>query len=166
MIFKVKDLFDYIRYDIPSGVRNLFIWFPIIWKNREYDHFYFLTLLKFKTSLIKKEFEKRYYFNEHRIKELKIISLLIDRINKDEYTELLIKNHEEKYGEKDYHFNKIEDTKYSEIIMTYKKPLSKDEIIKADKEYIEIIKKGVKQKNNDINYLFDIIKNKHQMWWN
>jgi len=165
MIHKIKQLFDYIRYNIPVGVKNLFIWFPIVWKNREYDHFFFLSLLKFKTNLIKKRFEENKYADKHRIKELKIIEILIDRITKDDYTDLLIKNHEEKYGEKDYSFKNIENTEYSELNITYKKPLSEEEIIEADKEYTKILKKGEKQLNNDIDYLFKIIRNKYQMWW-
>lgn len=38
----------YLHLDIIRGVKNLIRWFPTIWKDRDYDHFYIYELLRVK----------------------------------------------------------------------------------------------------------------------
>ena len=43
--WKFEIVKDFFLYDIKNGVSNLIKWFPIIWKDRDYDHRFILTLL-------------------------------------------------------------------------------------------------------------------------
>lgn len=37
-----------ILRELKTGIRNLWIWLPIIWKDRDWDHFYIYEILEFK----------------------------------------------------------------------------------------------------------------------
>ena len=44
-----------IRYffrDIKVGIKNLIIWFPVIWKDRWWDHYFLYVMLHKKLSLM------------------------------------------------------------------------------------------------------------------
>lgn len=46
-----------VRYwhkDIANGVKNLYMWFPIIWRDRNWDQQYLLDMMMFKMSLMGK----------------------------------------------------------------------------------------------------------------
>ena len=46
-IYKIFRLltFDHARYCLKRGIRNLWVWFPIIWKNDCWDHTYLTELM-------------------------------------------------------------------------------------------------------------------------
>ncbi len=41
---KINNFFRSIKY----GIKNLITWFPIIWKDRDWDHWYLYKILRFK----------------------------------------------------------------------------------------------------------------------
>lgn len=100
---KVVKVHDFFRYDIKYGVRNLVRWFPIIWHDRNWDHYYIFTMLRKK--LIHTEDCIRYGHHDMSVKSeadrIKTCVLLIDRIIKDEYYELTDKG----YKHQDYLHN-------------------------------------------------------------
>jgi len=38
----------YYHKDIINGVKNLYKWFPIVWKDRDHDHYFIYETLRFK----------------------------------------------------------------------------------------------------------------------
>jgi Txe/YoeB family toxin of Txe-Axe toxin-antitoxin module len=88
-----------------TGVKNLWKWFPIIWKDRDYDHDYIFNILKFKLEQQAKQFIKSGYTESaEREAELMMTCVrLIDKIQ-DEY-----------YFEEMYHYEKLT----SEIVNQY-----------------------------------------------
>lgn len=48
----IRPINSFLRYDIKNGVRNLIVWFPIIWKDRDYDYVFLLSILSHKTKLM------------------------------------------------------------------------------------------------------------------
>ena len=48
MLTKFRYQSRFIFINLIYGIRNLIKWFPIIWKNREWDHYYIYEILKFK----------------------------------------------------------------------------------------------------------------------
>lgn len=90
-MYKIKQFF--------KRIRNLYRWFPVIWKDQDWDDYYIFEILKFK---LKNQAEYIGYHNRHTLarRDAEIMMLctrLIDRIQ-DEY-----------YGTEyfDYHDSKL-----------------------------------------------------------
>jgi hypothetical protein len=79
-------LYRWIRWELPYqhkyikyGVKNLYNWFWIIWKDRDWDHYYIFQVLKFKL-------EKQAKHLGGRDAELMITCVrLINKLQNEEY---------------------------------------------------------------------------------
>lgn len=45
---KASRVRDLVKYEIPQGTRKLIEWTPIIWKDRDWDEHYMVTILQYK----------------------------------------------------------------------------------------------------------------------
>lgn len=88
-----------------TGVKNLYKWFPIIWKDRNYDHDYIFVILKFKLENQAKQFIKSGH-TESAEREAELMMTCVRLIDK-------IQN--EYYFEEIYHY----ETLTSEIVNQY-----------------------------------------------
>lgn len=83
--------FKYFPYTFYNGIKNLIIWFPIIWKNRYFDHYYLYKIEKHHLQLMLKTLknnfpdESKYIINklELAIKLLTIFLYEDGRYNDD-----------------------------------------------------------------------------------
>ncbi len=90
----IKDFFEdlyknttYFFKDIKSGIFNLFIWLPVIWKDREWDSYYLFKIMEFKIGNMLKMHQKNMTFvgSEFVVRDMKICLNLIKKINEDFY---------------------------------------------------------------------------------
>jgi hypothetical protein len=72
---------------IKQGVRNLRIWFPVIWKDRWWDHSFLCIMLRHKLILMEKGFRTRGVStrSEEDAHNMKKCILLLDRVINDDY---------------------------------------------------------------------------------
>jgi hypothetical protein len=77
----------HLHRDIAQGFRNLWKWFPIIWKDRDWDDHFIFEVLKFKIKNTSKYTEKKQRFVgwEKEVRYMKICETLIDRIQTEYY---------------------------------------------------------------------------------
>jgi hypothetical protein len=82
-----KEVYSFFRYKIPRGFINLIIWFPVIWNDRDFDHWYFFEIIRRKLERMIHHHEKYQVFVgvEKEIKYMKICKNLIKRIQDDDY---------------------------------------------------------------------------------
>jgi len=101
MISRIKSIYFSIRgfyyrnltpstlyYRTKYGILNLIIWFPIIWRDRNWDHSYMFEMLEYKLSLMEKLFRK-YGHSVNSEKDAHYIMIcknLCKRLADDEYT--------------------------------------------------------------------------------
>ena len=80
----------YIKY----GIQNLYKWFWIIWKDRDWDHHYIFQVLKFKLEKQAKHLADVGYHNEaQRDAELMMTCVrLINKLQNEEYYDELCKS--------------------------------------------------------------------------
>jgi hypothetical protein len=74
-------------HDIKQGVKNLIYWFPAVWLDRWWDHFFLYRILIRKLSQMEKGFREHGHStnSEKDAKNIKICILLLDRLVKDGY---------------------------------------------------------------------------------
>lgn len=160
-------------YNIVQFIIKLYKWFPILWKDRDWDDFYILEILKYKLKFTRENIAKYSYHSckEISCKNIKIAELLIDRIQKDNYIENAQQEHEKRWGEFVGEATSIGcgyllfDNKFSNLGKRRKNIKSQKDWEQEFKENSKIYKHATYMKKQDLKYLF-IHLNKHiQKWW-
>ena len=91
-------LYRWVRWELPyqhkyikHGVKNLYKWFWVIWKDRDWDHHYIFQVLKFKLEKQAKHLgERNWHESSKRDAELMMtcVRLIIKLQNEDYYEEM------------------------------------------------------------------------------
>ena len=76
-----KTFFWRVKYFFES-IKNLIIWFPVIFKDRDYDHTFILRILSFKLKTIRTKYEKNELFvgQENEVKWLRMCEYLLNYV--------------------------------------------------------------------------------------
>jgi hypothetical protein len=85
-MYKIKQFF--------KRIRNLYRWFPVIWKDQDWDDFYIFEILKFK---LKNQAEYIGYHDRHvsakrDAEKMMLCVRLIDKVQNEEYLMELVNN--------------------------------------------------------------------------
>ena len=168
----------YLHRDIQYGVQNLIRWFPIIWKDRDWDQAYIWDMLERK--LRNQSYHIKHYGHhvdtDHDSRNMLICANLIKKI-KDEHYDMEYMD----YYKWDSEFLPIENTKLYEMRshvrwenfdeyfkkypLVYKKVVANIEPDrKDDKKYIAM---RIAQTNHKraIRLLFKIMEDQIERWW-
>jgi hypothetical protein len=167
---KIKDWY----YNIKRGVPNLIIWFPTIWQDRSWDHYFIWAMLHRKLVIMEKHI-RNHSHHLHRKRDadqIKIAVILLKRLLDNNYHDNVFRNHDKKWGES--HFNWKETNEfYSD---THKEKLYSLDITRDNantekekkqerKEFRILSKKVAEVEQQDINYLFEYMAKHIQGWW-
>lgn len=172
----------YIITDFKEGIKNIWTWFPIIWKDRNWDHSYIFLILGHKLKLQSKYIaNKNTFVNSKRNSEIMSTCIsLIDKINKEfycsEYHDYLnvkfwfepIPNDNEYSELKSEIISENLDDYFKKYPLIYKRVLNGEGIIKLndndDKKSIAINIGNVNHKRAK-KLLFKIIEENIEKWW-
>ena len=166
LVYKISRFFNYIRYDVPRGLKNLIRWFPVIWQDRDWDHWFLY-------SIMKKKLEQMEHLQENHgmsinskkyAKQIRVCRILLDRLMKDDYMENALFWHTKKYGERQLDFK---DTDYGEnwveMITKYAEPAI--DKIKADKDWHRCYEHSEMMQQQDLDLLFKNMNKNIRGWW-
>jgi len=157
---------DYIHYDIPYGIKNLFIWAPIIWKDRSWDFIYLFFILHKKLSLMEPSIRDGHCVGgPKRAKDIKTCRLLVKRIIDDNYHENAFINHDKKWGELNIEFVPTEDKKLCKLEVNRDNVKNEKEREEERKQSNFLYKHSDKMKDQDVKLLFKIMSKKGLSWW-
>jgi hypothetical protein len=91
LIWKIQRWFrqeaPYLHRTIANGIKNLWRWFPLVWKDRDWDHHYIFEVLKFKIENTSKYVRlKDRYVGVERDSEIMMTCVrLIDKVQNEIY---------------------------------------------------------------------------------
>lgn len=125
----------YFHKDLYRGIKNLIIWLPIIWKDRDWDSYYIFKILEHKLKLQSKAISKRdIYVNAKRDSEVMMTCVkLMERLRNDYYQMEYIDYHETEFW-----FEKIKDKPDSSL---FKSKIKSETFEEYFKKYPLIYKK-------------------------
>ena len=169
----------HLHRDIAQGFKNLWKWFPIIWKDRDWDDFYIFEVLKKKIKNTADYTEKKQRFVgwEKEVHYMRICVKLIDRIKEEYY------QHEYwDYYDIEGHFTPVEGTDKFEWnskptkneLETYismyphaHRRLMQDKKLGnyKDKEYSIALGMGIIRHRKAKKLLFRILEERVESWW-
>lgn len=157
--YKISSFFTPIRVFIES-IKSVYAWFPIIWKDRHWDHVYLLIILKHKLDKMAVHMKDSYYVeNEKDAAKIRQAAFLVNRIKEDHYCAAELEEHYETTGR--YDFTLInEDGTISRTKIRTEQEEAQDSI-----KFKQIINKAAYLKNQDYDLLFKLLKKNLEKWW-
>jgi hypothetical protein len=80
----------YYHHNFINGIKNIIKWFPVIWKDRNYDHSFIYTILKTKLDFQSEYIGKHgIHLNvDYDVKKMKLCSTLIEKLDSNYYLDL------------------------------------------------------------------------------
>jgi len=163
---KLKDI-RYFYRDVVHGIKNLVQWLPVIWKDRQWDHWFAYAIFYKKLSLM--ENFTRHYGCHTRAKQdandIKLAALLFKRLMDDEYFEKAIKRHEEKWGEGEFNWIDTDDRELVELQIKHANVITEKDKIQERKEFHTAIDHEQYMRQQDLDMVFELMKKKIQSWW-
>lgn len=164
MLYTIKQWPRQIR----QGIKSLIIWFPVIWKDRWWDHSFIYTMLHHKLHLMEKNIRAHGHHVKHieDADRIKTCVLLLDRLIKDEYHENVFKPHYDKWGEPKMEFKDWdEDPNMSVLNIKYPNvKTDKDKEIES-KDFRAKSKMEASLREQDLDMLFSLMRKHIQTWW-
>jgi hypothetical protein len=158
MFKKIKSWF---RYDIPYGLKNLLVWFKVIWSDRNWDYHYIYIILRHKLDLMEKAIRSNNNHTEANrdADQIKECVDILDRLIDDAYFDLAYKDYEEKWGGIKF---RVEENR---LQLDNPKVQTPEDHEEERHDFKNAMMKENILKENDINRLFDLMKNNIQGWW-
>jgi hypothetical protein len=117
---------------------------------------------------MEKNFRKHGHHLNHEkdADKIKICILLLNRIIKDEYLEMVYKYHDKKWGDIDFKFVPFEDHEgYSELDITRSNAKTDEEKEQERKEYRKLMHKPDELLQQDLDMLFKMLNKHIRRWW-
>lgn len=171
LFYKIERMFNYIRYDIPYGLRNLWNWFPVIWNHRSWDAVFSLMVLKKSLTEVRDTIERnaRHLGYEKDVRRMTVAIECLKRILEEDdfsYTDMVFDKHDKKWGELEFSFKDVEGTNgnLSETIFSRDNVNTKEDEEQEEKEYKWCSERERKLRQQDIDILFDTMKH-FRKWW-
>ena len=88
MMWRLWYRLKYAPYDIRYGVRNLWRWFPLIWRDRDWDWAYLAELMEIKLRRLADCMENGYHVGgERHARQARTCAVLLKRLQEDDYSE-------------------------------------------------------------------------------
>lgn len=150
-----------IPYQIIQGIKNIIIWFPVIWKDRDFDHSYIYEIMYFKLKNMQAFFESDYPIcanSDRRAKQIMIAKNLCKRLIEQQYLTNALTNYHQKYGEEiKFSFEPVEGKPYS--------VLKWNETEQQRKDFNKASKHSDYMEQQDLDFLFKHMRKYIQGWW-
>jgi hypothetical protein len=147
-------------YSIKQGVKNLIKWFPIIYHDRDWDHYYFYKILEKKLGNMEDFFVYDAYStkaNEDAHK-LMIAKNLARRLANDDYLSNATIEYDKIYSNDDlFTFEQTNNRKFSKLVNAGTK--QQHDMFGRCGKHSDIMRK------QDREMLFDLLKKNIEGWW-
>jgi hypothetical protein len=137
-----------------KNICRVFIWIPVIWKDRDYDGYYMLKIIRMKLITMEKSHSKCDMFtrSEDDVKWMKLCIKLIDNIVNSVYWKY-------KYDDKPPSTNGM-DNYYRDLLIKYKSmKFDTNTFLSTSKYY------GDYWSHKAERLLFKILMWRNQIWW-
>ena len=168
----------YFLNNFRVGVRNLFDWFPVIWKDRDWDDNFFFEVVKYKITKMSKSHGAYmpYVGNKRNVEIMNLIVRLIDKFQDETYLHEYFDYVDEKIW-----FEKVEGAGYynmkSEILKDdldeyfqkyplLKKQAEQHRFYKQNPDRATLaISMGFIQHDRAKRLIFELLNHHVQKWW-
>lgn len=170
----------YYHKDFTNGIKNLIRWFPVIWKDRDWDQNFIWNLMIQKMKFQSKYIGNRdFHVNAKRDAEIMLLCVrLMEKIKNDDYeTEHL------DYIRSNHEFIPVDKDESGEDLFEIKSTVLEDNLDEYFKKYPLVYKRvsqkcpdiedkqivglymGMENHNRAIRILFTLMERNIERWW-
>jgi len=164
--FKISNL-GHLHHSLKLGIENLFKWFLVIWRDRDWDHIFLFEILRFKISNMERNFRK-YGHHEGSEKDADNMSKCVEvlhRLIEEDYSEEAFGEHDKKWGEASFKLTDSDKKGFKQLLVERPNIKTKEDEEQERKEYRYCLKEEERLIKQDIDYLFDMLKKHVRGWW-
>lgn len=156
---------SYPYYDVKHGIGNLIAYYKLIWKDRDWDHIYWLEMNRLKLSRMESMIREHgcHVFNERDADNIHKAVIAIDRLIADEYHINAFKDHDKKWGKLSIEWKALEGGMSKAIFLRDNKTPENEELER--KEFRKCSKHEDYLRKQDLRYLTDTINTYLFSWW-
>ena len=164
--WKLSPIYWEARCFFPN-LKRLFQWLPVVWKDRDFDYNFYLTLMQYKLKRM------REHIVEHDIvlatpriaRQIKFCEDTIARLQTDEYIEAEDKAHEEKWGEQIWDSLPTENER-SRTLDIYRVKAREQGLEDQERDEQRVLYKLAKtRREKDLDRLFRVQRKYLEGWW-
>ncbi len=158
----------HLWYDLKEGIKSLWRWKKVIWKDRTWGDNQIVDILIFKLKIDSEAMRKRDIVAsaDKTYDKMQQVIKLLERYNKDDYMSKYHKLHEEKWGEDRTYFIKSEERNdWYEWKSERDEKLTPEQLEQEHKEYRAYMEKAAYEERKDLNDAFLIMKKNLPYWW-
>lgn len=148
---EILDKIDSFFGNIITGFKNLIIWLPIIWNDRQWDQYFILIILRKKLSLVRDFYNSGDSFWVDAKKEAQVINRVIkslDRVIEDDYNSEQVHEHFKKWGSP---LDQRDLTERQELESRYEFRAMNNEIERLHEQ--------------DLDHIFTTMRRRIRGWW-
>ena len=146
-------------YNVKNGLRNLWKWRSVVWNDRPWDYVYIFKALRFKLDETQRCIDGTFVGADEEAAKIRSLIEAIDRILEDDYVK-------EEYEEMDRKYGKLEMIFHEDnTITTTRKNLKEEDRETERQETLTLAELEAERRQQDINFVFDTMKNDIQRWW-
>jgi len=153
---------------IQISLGNLIIWFPTIWGDRYWDHYFLFLIIRKKLSLMETHIRKNGIHEEAEkdADNMLICVKALTRLIEDNYHEVAFENHNKKWGDLDMTFEDIpEGKKFGELKFNRKNAITEEQLAEEREESKQRFEDSVKMQSDDLDLLFNTMRKEVLRWW-
>jgi hypothetical protein len=146
-------------YNVKNGLRNLWKWRSVVWNDRPWDYVYIFKALRFKLDETQRCIDGTFVGAEEEAAKIRSLIEAIDRILEDDYVKEEYEEMDRKYGKLEMIFND------DNTLTTTRENLKEEDKETERQETLALAELEAKRRQQDINFVFDTMKNDIQRWW-
>ena len=136
-----------------ESCRRTFKWFPIIWKDRDWDYNHLFQIMQAKLRFMRERLTEHgnevWKSRQRKIRQLKTCEALLDRMTKHEYNDKLMAQHREKWYKGMNFFERLNQ------------PQNEEET----KEFLKLMDYEEYMYQQDLELFCEMFKKYHKGWW-
>lgn len=163
---KIKELF----YNVKYYIKNIIKWSPILWKDRDWDHYFIIDTLRFKIANTAKYIEKnkRYVGWERDVERMNLAVRLIDKMQEEYYSCEYQDYYKSNFWFEDYE-NDLKELKFEATennLKEYFKKYPKTYKLFSEETDLKLaLRMGNHLHNKCKRILFKLIEENIEKWW-
>ena len=146
-------------YNVKNGLRNIWKWRSVVWNDRPWDYVYIFKALRFKLDETQRCIDGTFVGADEEAAKIRSLIEAIDRILEDDYVKEEYEEMDRKYGKLEMIFND------DNTITTTREKLKEEDKETERKETLALAELEAERRQQDINFVFDTMKNDIQRWW-
>ena len=155
-----------MRYKIYYGIKNLIRWFPIIWRDRDWDWDYLVIMLQHKLIGIEKQLELgRHIYWKKDWKRVHYAKLLCKRLVDQDYFENSTRLHNKKWGETKFNWDDVPGEPYVSLRIEHENAITNEEKEQERIERGRCFKSEEYMIKQDLSELTTTLNKYLRSWW-